>query len=132
RRNAQRRRRARDSVDSPAWDYPREHGSVARLKSRLAGHFEQSGLRASPRLFRRREAAQWRGTRNGHPAGSQKPVWQDFWTEGGMKLIDFFRRPRETAPVARERLQILLAHDRAVAGKSDLIAILREEILGVI
>jgi cell division topological specificity factor len=49
-----------------------------------------------------------------------------------MKLIDFFRRPRETAPVARERLQILLAHERAVAGKSDLIAILREEILGVI
>jgi cell division topological specificity factor len=31
-----------------------------------------------------------------------------------------------------ERLQILLAHERAVAGKSDLIAILREEILGVI
>jgi len=49
-----------------------------------------------------------------------------------MKLIDFFKRPRETAPVARERLQILLAHERAVAGKSDLIAILREEILGVI
>jgi cell division topological specificity factor len=49
-----------------------------------------------------------------------------------MRLIDFFRRPRTTAPVARERLQILLAHERAVAGKSDLIAILREEILGVI
>ncbi len=49
-----------------------------------------------------------------------------------MKLIDFFKRPRETAPIARERLQILLAHERAVAGKSDLIAILREEILGVI
>lgn len=49
-----------------------------------------------------------------------------------MRLIDFFKRPRSTAPVARERLQILLAHERAVAGKSDLIAILREEILGVI
>jgi cell division topological specificity factor len=48
-----------------------------------------------------------------------------------MKLIDFLRRPR-TAPVARERLQILLAHERAVSGKSDLIAILQEEIMAVI
>jgi|GEM_PF-137610 cell division topological specificity factor len=48
-----------------------------------------------------------------------------------MKLINFFRRP-STAPVARERLQILLAHERAVSGKSDLIAILREEIMAVI
>ena len=48
-----------------------------------------------------------------------------------MKLVDFFRRPR-TAPVARERLQILLAHERAVTGKSDLIAVLREEIMAVI
>jgi cell division topological specificity factor len=48
-----------------------------------------------------------------------------------MKLMNFFRRPR-TAPVARERLQILLAHERAVSGKSDLIAILQEEIMAVI
>jgi cell division topological specificity factor len=49
-----------------------------------------------------------------------------------MRLINFFRRTSTTAPVARERLQILLAHERAVSGKSDLIAILREEILAVI
>jgi cell division topological specificity factor len=49
-----------------------------------------------------------------------------------MKLINFFRRPRNTAPVARERLQLLLAHERAVSGKSDLIAILQEEIMAVI
>jgi cell division topological specificity factor len=49
-----------------------------------------------------------------------------------MRLINFFRRTNTTAPVARERLQILLAHERAVSGKSDLIAILREEILAVI
>jgi len=52
-----------------------------------------------------------------------------------MRLINFFRRPStapSTAPVARERLQILLAHERAVAGKSDLIAILQEEIMAVI
>ncbi|PZR85189.1 MAG: cell division topological specificity factor MinE [Hyphomicrobiales bacterium] len=52
-----------------------------------------------------------------------------------MKLVDFFKRTRtapHTAPVARERLQILLAHERAVSGKSDLIAILQEEIMAVI
>ncbi len=48
-----------------------------------------------------------------------------------MNLISFFRRP-STAPVARERLQILLAHERAVVGKSDLIAILQDEIVAVI
>ena len=48
-----------------------------------------------------------------------------------MSLFGFFRS-RSTAPVARERLQILLAHERAVVGGSDLAAILREEILAVI
>jgi cell division topological specificity factor len=48
-----------------------------------------------------------------------------------MILFNFFNR-RGSAPVARERLQILLAHERAVTGKSDLVAILQEEILAVI
>ena len=39
---------------------------------------------------------------------------------------------RASAPVARERLQILLAHERALIGQTDLIAVLREEILAVI
>jgi cell division topological specificity factor len=48
-----------------------------------------------------------------------------------MTLFRFLGR-RGTAPVARERLQILLAHERALIGQSDLIAVLREEILSVI
>jgi cell division topological specificity factor len=39
---------------------------------------------------------------------------------------------RGSAPVARERLQILLAHERGVRGQSDLLVILRDEILTVI
>lgn len=40
---------------------------------------------------------------------------------------------RSSAPVARDRLQILLAHERAGGeGQSELIAKLREEILDVI
>ena len=37
-----------------------------------------------------------------------------------------------TAPVARERLQILLAHERSLRGQTDLLEVLREEILAVV
>ena len=48
-----------------------------------------------------------------------------------MKLLSFFTRPA-TAPVARERLQLLLAHERAAFGRSELLEMLRTEILQVI
>ena len=48
-----------------------------------------------------------------------------------MNLLTLFRR-RTSAPVARERLQVLLAHERAFVGKSDLLAVLQEEIIAVI
>lgn len=49
-----------------------------------------------------------------------------------MNLLNIFNRSR-TAPMARERLQVLLAHERvASSGQSDLIARLREEVLEVI
>ncbi len=49
-----------------------------------------------------------------------------------MNLLSLFRR-RDSAPVARERLQVLLAHERAaIGGKPDLLMKLQEEILAVI
>jgi cell division topological specificity factor len=48
-----------------------------------------------------------------------------------MNFLSFFTRPR-SAPVARERLQVLLAHERALSGRADLAAVLQEEILAVI
>lgn len=48
-----------------------------------------------------------------------------------MSILSFFTRAR-SAPVARDRLQILLSHERALGGRTDLAAILREEILEVI
>jgi cell division topological specificity factor len=48
-----------------------------------------------------------------------------------MRLFNFFRS-RKSAPVARERLQILLSYERAARGQPDLLGILREEILAVI
>jgi cell division topological specificity factor len=47
-----------------------------------------------------------------------------------MSLLNLFRRG--TAPIARERLQILLAHERVARSQPDLLGILREEILAVI
>ena len=48
-----------------------------------------------------------------------------------MNVFNLFRR-RGSAPVARERLQILLSYERAARGRSDLLAILREEILAAL
>jgi len=47
-----------------------------------------------------------------------------------MSVFKLFRRG--SAPVARERLQILLAHERAARSQPDLLGVLREEILAVI
>ena len=40
--------------------------------------------------------------------------------------------PNPTAPIARERLQILLAHERGMRGQPDLLVLLREEILAAV
>jgi cell division topological specificity factor len=48
-----------------------------------------------------------------------------------MSLLSFIR-PRASAPVARDRLKVLLAYERTMRGQPDLIGILREEIMAVI
>ena len=48
-----------------------------------------------------------------------------------MNFLAWFRR-EQSAPVARERLQVLLAHERSASGHSELLNVLREEILAVI
>ena len=48
-----------------------------------------------------------------------------------MNLLSFFGRGR-SAPVARERLQILLTHERGAGTRPELLAILREEVLAAI
>jgi cell division topological specificity factor len=47
-----------------------------------------------------------------------------------MKLFNWFSR--SSAPIARERLQILLAHERNERDQPDLLGVLREEILTLI
>ncbi|HWW48560.1 MAG TPA: cell division topological specificity factor MinE [Xanthobacteraceae bacterium] len=49
-----------------------------------------------------------------------------------INILRMFSRRTSSAPVARERLQILLAHERGQRGQADLLGILREEILAVV
>ena len=57
-----------------------------------------------------------------------------------MSVLRFFQRPssapvgeaQSSASAARERLKVLLAHERAVAGQSKLVEVLQDEILAVI
>jgi len=48
-----------------------------------------------------------------------------------MRLFGFLK-PVSSAPVARERLQILLEYERRMISQSSLITTLREEILAVV
>ena len=49
-----------------------------------------------------------------------------------MNLPRLFGGRAASAPVARERLQILLAHERGLRGQPDLLELLRAEILAVV
>jgi cell division topological specificity factor len=48
-----------------------------------------------------------------------------------VSLLGFLRRAR-SAPIARDRLQVLLAHERGAGARTDLAAVLEREILAVI
>jgi cell division topological specificity factor len=49
------------------------------------------------------------------------------------RLFSSSRAEPATAPIARERLQILLAHERGMLGQTpDLLMLLREEILAAV
>ena len=51
-----------------------------------------------------------------------------------MSLLDFFMRPRKenTAKMAKERLQIIVAHERSTRGGPDYLPQLKQDLLDVI
>lgn len=50
-----------------------------------------------------------------------------------MSLMDYFRKEQKSsASMAKERLQILVAHDRARSGSPDYLPKLQQEIMAVI
>lgn len=50
----------------------------------------------------------------------------------GLRLFGSRAATAATAPVARERLQILLSHERGLRGHPDLLELLRSEIMAVV
>src|SRR5262249_42471004 len=101
---------------------------AARLQSRRPGDAQQRDERGGARLSRCRAQAQGRRGADEHPQRSQRVARQAVRTESGMNVFNLFRR-RSSAPVAQERLQILLSYQRDARGQSDLLAVLREDIL---
>ena len=121
-----------DILSTPAArHHPGERGSAARLEPRLPGRAQQSGQRSGPRLYGRGAPAEGRER---HHAGAEREEASDrqaVRTESGMKLLNFLKRGG-SAPIARERLKILLAHERQARNQPELLDVLREEILSVI
>jgi len=48
------------------------------------------------------------------------------------RILSYFHRPQETARCAKERLQIIIAHERGERDKPDYLPELQKEILAVI
>jgi len=53
-------------------------------------------------------------------------------TDQFTKILDYFRQPQSTAKVAKERLQIIIAHERIERDKPDYMNMLQQDLLDVI
>jgi len=48
------------------------------------------------------------------------------------KIIEYFHKPQKTAKVAKERLQIIIAHERGTRDKADYLALLQKDLIDVV
>lgn len=48
------------------------------------------------------------------------------------KILHYFQRPEKSAALAKERLQIIIAHERSAKAQPDYLASLQREILAVV
>lgn len=48
------------------------------------------------------------------------------------KILHYFQRPEKTAACAKERLQIIIAHERSECKKPDYLALLQQDLLAVV
>src|SRR5439155_976744 len=119
--------------DPAARHHSREPGRSSRVKRWIAGYAEQRRERAGARLHRRGASPDGR---NGHHDGAGRAQRLDepvTGTEGRMiNLLRLIGGRTASAPVARERLQILLAHERGLRGQPELLERLRAEILAAV
>lgn len=48
------------------------------------------------------------------------------------KIIEYFHRPPKSAKIAKERLQIIIAHERGSRDKPDYLSMLQKELIEVV
>lgn len=48
------------------------------------------------------------------------------------RILDYLKRPEKTSKFAKERLQIIIAHERGTRDKPDYLASLQKDLLDVI
>lgn len=48
------------------------------------------------------------------------------------KIVQYFHKPAATAQVAKERLQIIIAHERGAREKPDYLAMLQKDLIEVV
>lgn len=48
------------------------------------------------------------------------------------KILHYFQRPQKSAKVAKERLQIIIAHERGTRAKPDYLSALQKDLIDVI
>jgi len=54
-------------------------------------------------------------------------------TEGiAKRIVHYFQRPAKTAECAKERLQIIIAHERGERNKPDYLALMQKDLVDVI
>jgi len=51
---------------------------------------------------------------------------------GIAKFLEYFQRPQKTAKFAKERLQIIIAHERGARERPDYLVLLQQELIDVI
>jgi cell division topological specificity factor len=49
-----------------------------------------------------------------------------------MSILDFIRRKKNTAAIAKERLQIIISHERSTLSGPDYLPLLQQELVAVI
>jgi cell division topological specificity factor len=53
-------------------------------------------------------------------------------SNGIAKIFDYFQRPQKSAKCAKERLQIIIAHERGERDRPDYLVLLQRELIDVI
>lgn len=48
------------------------------------------------------------------------------------RILEYFQRPQKSAKVAKDRLQIIIAHERSERDKPDYMSLLQKDLLDVI